>query len=186
MATPLPRKMFTVTEYNQMIDAGVFKVDERLELMGGDIVEMSPIGSKHAASVDRLGNKLVMQLGEDVIIRVQSPIVIDDFHEPQPDITVLKPQSDFYENALPTASDVLLIVEVSDTTTLYDRNVKLPLYARAGIPVALLVNLPRATVEVHTEPKNGKYRKVKHLKRGEVLRVAGLTKLKLKVEEIIG
>lgn len=170
-----------------MIDAGVFKEDDRLELMGGDIVEMSPIVSKHAACVSRLGNNIMMQLGKSAIVSIQSPIIMDDFHEPQPDVAVLKYQDDYYENALPTASDVLLIVEVSDTTTLYDRNVKLPLYARAGIPVALLVNLPRATVEVHTEAKNGKYRKVKHLKRGEVLqRVENLTKLKLKVEDIIG
>ena len=186
MATPLPRKMFTVGEYNTMIEAGVFKEDDRMELITGDIVQMSPIGNKHVACVNRLSNKLMAQLGESVIVSTQNPICADEYSEPQPDVVLLKPRDDFYEDELPSARDVLLIIEVADTTVLYDRNVKLPLYARAEIPVALLVNLPRASIEVHTGPKNGKYRKVRYLKRGEVLRVKGLPKLSLKVEDIIG
>jgi len=121
-----------------------------------------------------------------VIVSVQDPILIGENNEPQPNIALLKPRDDFYEESLPTPQDIFVVIEVSDTTIEYDRDIKLPLYAQAKIPVTVLVNLKDTVVEIHTEPKGGEYRKVEKLKRGDTLRITSFPKLKLKVEQIIG
>src|SRR5438552_19028815 len=109
--------------------AGGFSEDDRVELIEGEVVEMSPIGSTHQGCVDELSSLITEKLGGAVIVRVQGPIHIDEYSEPQPDITLLKPRPDFYRRSHPTPSDVLLVIEVADTSIEYDRSVKLPLYA---------------------------------------------------------
>src|SRR5258708_7547065 len=153
MSRQLARRWFTVAEYNRMAEAGILKEDDRVELIDGEIVEMSPIGSRHAACVNRLTLMLIAQSGEHFIVSVQNPIVAGDYSEPQPDIAVLKPRDDFYESDLPRASDVLLVIEVADTTAQADRKVKSELYARAGIPEFVLINLAKDAFEVYSEPE---------------------------------
>jgi Uma2 family endonuclease len=122
---------------------------------------------------------------EEVIVRVQNPIRLDDFSEPQPDITLLRMRDDFYAQGHPTPSDVLLVVEVADSSTEFDRVVKLPLYAEAMIPEFWLVNLPDEKIEVFSHPSNGAYQKSHELKRGENLTSITMPSLSLSVDAIL-
>src|SRR5678815_4619227 len=134
----------------------------------------------------RLDRILNRGAGEFAIVSVQAPISIDEFSEPQPDVALLRPVANFYSDAHPTPADVLVIIEVADTSVEYDRRVKVPLYARAGIPEAWLVILPKDLIEVHSDPKNGKYQKVQRLRRGKTLISSALAGLSIKVDDVLG
>jgi Uma2 family endonuclease len=186
MSVQLQKRYFNVDDYYRMFKAGVFSEGDHVELIEGEVIEMSPIGKRHAGCVNRLNRLLNRSVGELAIVSVQSPISSDDFSEPQPDVALLKPRADFYSNSHPTPADVLVIIEVADTSVDYDRNVKLPIYARVGIPEAWLVILPKDLIEVHSEPKNGKYQKVQRLKRGKRLASTTIPVLKPDVDDILG
>jgi Uma2 family endonuclease len=186
MSVQLRKRYFNVDDYYRMAEAGLFSEGDRVELIEGEVVEMSPIGKRHAGSVNRLNKLLNRNVGELAIVSVQNPIGINDFSEPQPDLTLLKPRADFYSNSHPVPADVLVVIEVCDTSVEYDRNVKLPLYARAGIPEAWLLILPDDTIEVYLNPKDGKYQKVQRLKRGRTLVSHTVPGLKFSVDEILG
>ncbi len=179
-----PRR-FTVNEYERMGEAGILREDDRLELIGGEIVRMAAMGARHAACVRRLTRLLVRALGEAASVSIQLPVAIPDYDEPEPDIAVLHPREDEYEHRHPTPADVLLLVEVADTSLAYDRAVKLPLYARAGIPEAWLVDLPGEVVERHTEPSRDGYRQVTRFERGETLESTVLPSLVLAVSDVL-
>ena len=142
------RRRFTVYEYHRMGEAGILHEDDRVELIEGELVEMTAIGTRHFACVNRLNRLLVGALGDEAIVSVQNPVRLNEYNEPQPDLAVIRPRD--YRLSLPGPGDVLLLVEVSDTTLAYDRSVKLPLYARAGIGVVWIVYLPGWTIECHT------------------------------------
>jgi Uma2 family endonuclease len=187
MSVEIARHCFTVAEYNRMAETGILSEDDRVELLEGEIVEMSPIGSRHAACVDRMTKLFIMSIAaENYTVRVQSPLQLDDYSEPQPDLSLLKPRADFYEQAHPTPADTLLVVEVSDTTVEYDRQVKLPLYARAGIPEVWLINLPAEQIEIYAQPAADNFQHIGNARRGEQVRAQGLPKLNLSVAAILG
>jgi Uma2 family endonuclease len=169
-----------------MAEAGILTEDDRVELIEGEIVEMSPIGSRHAACVNRLNMLLGGQAGQDLIISVQNPIVVDDYSEPEPDVAVLRMRDDYYSQELPKASDVLLVIEVADTSVEIDRGVKIPLYARAGVPLAVLVDLQRELLEVHAEPVSGKYQSVRTYRRGDSVELEASKRLSLSVDAVLG
>lgn len=146
------RHRYTVVDYDRMIDAGILTEDDRVELIEGEIIDIPPIGSAHGGAVKRIGNKLARLIADSAIIAIQDPIRVNDRSEPQPDIALLKPRDDFYASAHPRAQDVLLIVEVAETSLRYDRDVKLPLYAQAGIPEAWLVDIANRTLWVCRSP----------------------------------
>jgi Uma2 family endonuclease len=180
------RRSFTVAEYERMGQFGIFSEDVRVELVCGEIIDMSPIGERHAACVDFLTQLITLRLRRSVIVRVQNPIQLDDYSEPQPDITVLKPRDDFYRHAHPRPEDVLVVIEVSDTTLEYDRNVKVPLYARAGIPETWVVNLPEERIEVYSDPAGGEYQTVRSYVRGKRLQSHTLAALRVSVSKVFG
>jgi Uma2 family endonuclease len=186
MSVQIQRHYFSVEDYYRMADAGVFPPNARIELIDGEVIEMSPIGNRHAGSVNRLGTLLGRETGDFAIVAVQNPVRLNDFSEPQPDIALLRPRDDFYSSAHPAPEDVLLIIEIADTTVEYDRRVKMPLYARAGIPEAWLIVLPRDIVEVYSQPVNGKFQKVRRLKRGKTLRSPTIAGLGFKVDDLLG
>lgn len=187
MPVQVERRQFTIGEYARMGEAGIFTEDDRVELIEGEIIKMSPIGSRHAACVDRVVNTLLARLaGERAIVRVQSPIILDDYSEPQPDVTLLKLRADFYAQGHPTPADVLLIVEVADSSIEIDRDIKLPLYARAGIPQVLLVNIPAEVVESYSDPLNDAYQNVQHLGHGEAVNIEAIPGLMLSVDIVLG
>jgi Uma2 family endonuclease len=186
MAVQGEKKHFTVEEYRRMAEAGIFAEDDRVELIEGEVFRTSPIGSRHAASVKRL-NRLLNQLaGREALVGVQDPIVLDDFSEPEPDIALLKPRKDFYAQEHPTAQDVLLIIEIADTSSQHDRGVKLPAYARSGIPEVWIADLSADAVECHAEPANGAYRNTRSYKRGEMIIFRPLPNVAVEVEQILG
>jgi Uma2 family endonuclease len=153
----LKHHRFTVEQYHNMAEAGAFQPDDRVELIHGEIVDMTPIGIKHSRIVDQLIRYLNRAPQKDPIARAQNPIVLGNHSEPQPDLTVVRYRSDFYDKALPTAADVLLLIEVSDSSLSADRQVKLPLYAQAMIPEVWIVNLAEKSIERYTAPSAGEY-----------------------------
>jgi len=186
MVVNLAKHYFTVSEYERMGETGVFAPDARVELIEGEIVEMSPIGSRHAACVELVAETLTMQFQGKAIVRIQNPIVLNDFSEPQPDVAVLHFRTDRYRTAHPRPNEVLLVIEVSDTTYPYDRNVKIPLYARAGIAEALIFNLPEEEREYFSQPEAGTYQSRRVLKSGERFESAKVNGLTLDVDTILG
>jgi Uma2 family endonuclease len=159
---PLLTRPFTKNEYHRMIEAGILREDDRVELIEGNIIAMAPIGSRHVACVNRFNRLLNQALGDRAQVSVQNPVSLTRYSEPQPDIAVLRPREDFYSAALPGPEDILLIVEVADASAVADRQDKLPLYARAGIPEVWLVDWIEERVEVCQEPwTDGSYR-VRH------------------------
>ena len=167
MTIQVEKRYFKVDDYRRMGEAGVFSEDDRVELVEGEIVEMTPIGRRHASCVDRLTELFSEQPG--VIVRVQNPVQLDVYTEVQPDVALLKRREDFYSRSHPTPEDVLLAVEVGDTSAAYDREVKLSLYARAGIPEVWLVDLNEGVIEAYARPEGGKYGESRRAGRGETL-----------------
>ena len=151
MALPLTRRRFTVSEYYRMAESGILTEDDRVELIHGEIVEMAPIGRRHAAGVDRVADLFFHRFADGAIIRVQNPVRLDEYSEPEPDVALLRRCADYYEAGHPTPADVLLLVEIADTSTAADRQVKIPLYARSGIPEVWLVGLNEDTIGVYPE-----------------------------------
>jgi Uma2 family endonuclease len=180
------RHRFSVEDYHSMVAIGVLKEDERMELIEGEVVEMSPIGKLHASCVKRLNALFASRLNQQAIISIQDPVQANSFSEPQPDVALLKYREDFYAARHPRPKDILLVIEVADSTIDYDREVKIPLYARAKIPQAVIVNLSSGTVEVYTKPFREKYTESRELQRGQELTIQKLPTLRLTVDEILG
>ncbi len=156
-ATATRPHQFTVADYHRMVAAGILNEDSRVELIRGQIVDMAPIGAPHLNMVNRLTRLLPAILGELGVLSVQNPVRLDDGSEPQPDVAVLKPRPEEYETTTPRAADVLLVIEVAETSLDDDRAVKAPLYAGSGIPEYWIVNIVDRVVEVYRQPENGLY-----------------------------
>ena len=185
MSRKLAKRWISADEYERMGETGIFPPDARLELIEGEIYEMSPIGSPHAACVTYLTH-ILSEFGGGFSVRVQNPIRLNDFSEPQPDLALVRWRDDFYRNAHPTPTDVLLVVEVADTTVETDRKVKVPLYAKAGIAEVWLVNIPEELVEVYSGPSDDVYRQVEQFGRGSRVQSRTLEGFGVGVEEILG
>src|SRR5436305_12193247 len=183
MSVQIARRHFSIGEYDKMAAAGVFSEDDRVELIEGEIVEMNPIGSRHAACVGRLTKLLERLAGDEAIVWVQNPVQVSDYSEPLPDVALLKRRDDFYARANPRPSDVLLIIEVADSSVEYDRDVKIPIYSRAGVPEVWLVNLPEEAIEIYARPLNNAYQETRLVKRGESLSTLNLI---IDADDILG
>lgn len=187
MAIAWKTRRFTVAEYHRMGETGILDEDDRVELLDGEIVEMTPIGPRHASVVDRTTRLFSRLVGERAMIRIQNPIDLAVLSsEPQPDVALLTPRVDFYATAHPRPEDVLLVVEVMDASAERDRRLKLPLYARAVIREVWLVDLGAERLEVHRQPEPDGYRQVHLLRRGESATIEALPDLAIRVDEILG
>ncbi|MGF1536379.1 MAG: Uma2 family endonuclease [Elainellaceae cyanobacterium] len=186
MTAQILRKKFTVDQYHQMVAAGILAEGDRVELLAGEIIEMSPVGRQHAACVDRLTELLVMAFTPAATVRVQSPIHLSKSSEPQPDVALLRRRDDFYAQGHPQPEDVLAVVEVSDTTVAFDRSVKLLLYARHGIAEVWIVDLNGGAVEVYREPSGSGYQQVQRFGKGEAIAFQRFGERAIAVEEILG
>lgn len=184
-ADTLTRHKLSVDDYHQMGRAGILNEDSRVELINGELIDMAPIGSLHASVVNRLSTLLMQQAGRLAIVSTQNSLSLPPDSEPQPDIALLKPRSDWYRNALPGASDVLLLVEVADTTLAYDHDIKLPLYASHGVPEVWLIDLKGRAVELHLEPGAQGYRKILRPDRNETISPTLLSAVQLALPEIL-
>jgi Uma2 family endonuclease len=143
----LPRRhRITVQDYHRMAEVGLLAPDARVELIEGEIIDMAPIGPLHGGTVMMLDQRLQETVGSRAMILCQGSIALGEYSQPQPDLAVLRPRADFYRSGHAAPSDTLLVIEVSDTTWRYDRDRKVPLYARHGIPEVWIVDLPRSMV----------------------------------------
>jgi Uma2 family endonuclease len=186
MARELAKRWITADEYERMGEAGIFDESARLELIEGAIYEMSPIGSPHAACVAFLSMLLTRLYGDTNIIYTQNPIRLNDFSEPQPDVALLRWRDDFYRHEHPRPDDVLLVIEVADTTVETDRTIKLPLYAQAGIREVWLINLPDERVELYAAPVGGAYQTSQHYQRGANVQAQTVPDLAVSLNDIFG
>lgn len=157
---PIRRHRLTVEEYYRMGEVGILAPDARVELVEGEIIDMPPIGSRHAGTVDQLTHLLAKTVGDEAIVRVQSPVRLDEYSEPEPDVTLLRPRADFYKSSHPVARDVLLLIEVAESTLRYDLEVKVPLYARHGISEVWVVDLEHGRLARYRDPRDGEYTEV--------------------------
>lgn len=187
MAVVLKTHRFTVDEYHRMGEVGIFSEDDRVELLAGEIVEMSPIGPLHAGTVGRLTALFSSRLGTEVIVWVQNPLLLrSEDSEPQPDVALLRPRPDFYTRSHPEAQDVYLVIEVADTSVETDREVKFPIYARAGVPEAWLLDVSMERLEVHRHPAPDGYQDVRSFQRGESVAPQACPDLVLTVDTLLG
>jgi Uma2 family endonuclease len=183
MSTPMeswPRRhRITVDEYHRMAEVGLLAPDARVELIEGEIIDMAPIGNPHMSVVDRLNRLFVLAAGEDAIVRVQGSVRLGRMSEPQPDLLILKPRSDFYRNESATGNDSCLVIEVSDTTLRYDREIKVPLYARHGVPEAWVFDLDGGQLLAFSGLANGEYRQQRVVTPPKRMTLAALPRLDL-------
>jgi Uma2 family endonuclease len=180
------KKLFTVDEYYRMWDAGILPENKRFELIRGEIIEMPPPGPPHNGRVMRLNSLFNARFGDSVLVGVQGPSHVDEMSEPIPDVTLLKPRGDFYAASHPTPADILLAIEVSNTTFRFDTKVKAPLYAEAGILEYWILNIPKNVLEVRSDPVNGVYTRHEILKHGQTVSPRAFPDISFKVEEIMG
>ena len=157
MLNAQPRHRWTVAEYHRMAEVGLLHEDSRVELIDGEIIEMAPIGSEHAGHNNYLMSCLAHRLYGKAVVAGQNPVILGGYEEPQPDIALLRWRNDYYRTAHPHAEDVLLIIEISDSTLRYDHDVKIPLYAKNGIPEVWLLDIQNRQLEIQREPINGVY-----------------------------
>ncbi|HZU76892.1 MAG TPA: Uma2 family endonuclease [Dehalococcoidia bacterium] len=178
------RRLFTIEEYQRMGEAGILSEDERVELWEGEIVCMAPIGSDHAGSTDDFANFFAHALHGRAIVRVQNPIDIPPRGEPQPDIAVLRPRPDRYHASHPTPEDVLLLIEVADTSLRYDRDVKLAGYASARIPEVWIADLRNKRLLVFRNPRGSRYTEERVLGKDEQVSPLAFPDVTLRLAEI--
>jgi len=187
VSVELLKRRFTVEEYERMGQAGILSEDDRVELIEGEIIEMSPIGSRHAGTVARIHHLFSTRLGDRAVVWSQNPLLLVRHQsEPQPDVMLLAPRADFYAGALPEPPDVRLLVEVADSSLLYDRRTKFPLYARSGVSEAWLVDLDSGRVEVHRGPSSAGYRDVRVVGADERLSPLASPDLTVTLRDLIG
>ena len=183
MISALKKRLLSVADYHKMAAIGILP-DRGIELIDGEIIEMSPTGSRHLSCVNTLNEILIEALRRSVIISIQNPISLGPFSEPEPDIVILKRKPSKYADALPEAEDVLLLIEVADSSVAYDREVKMKLYAQHLIPEYWLVDLSESRLEVYTDPVDDYYRTRSFFKKGESV-VAQLVPLKLPISDFL-
>ncbi len=201
MVLQLDRKRFTVTDYQHMIETGILQEGEPYELINGEIlrktdyqsypfpnlnqaIEMG-IGKRHAAATKRLNFVLSNRLGDKAIVSVQDPVQLNEYNEPQPDIAILKFSPDFYLTDHPGPSDIYLLVEVSDTSLIVDRTIKLPVYAEAGIAEVWIVNLQDNQIEVHRNPSGKVYQFIQIFTKGQTLSIDRLPNVTIEADQIL-
>jgi Uma2 family endonuclease len=178
MGTPMeswPRRhRITADEYHRMAEVGLLAPDARVELIEGEIIDMAPIGTAHTSVVDQLNRLFIRAFGDDAIVRVQGSVRLSEMSEPEPDLVLLKPRPDFYRHDFATGADMLLVIEVSDSTLRFDRDVKTPFYARHDVPEAWIVDLPNDQLLVFDSLENGVYAEQRSVARPGTMRVMGL------------
>jgi len=185
MSLPLPEQTLTVNEYLQMVADGVFSEDARIELIHGEIVEMSPIGDRHIASLIA-GVRVFARLLPRVDLSPQSPLRVRGFKSlPQPDLVLVRPRKD-YRLRPPGASDVVLLVEIADSSLAYDRDVKMPLYAGDGIPEFWLVDLNSETIFAYRRPSLGGYQEIREYRRGSWISPQAFPDERFLVDDLLG
>jgi Uma2 family endonuclease len=186
MATVNPTKHLTnLDEWRRLGEAHIFPPGSRVELIDGEILDMAPIGFNHSGHVIRLLNFFAPLVGNKALINTQNPLQLGDLSELEPDFMLLKPNDDFYSSRHPNASDVLLLIEVADSSLTFDQNQKLRLYALHGIPEYWLLNLNDSCLEVYRKPNGEVYAEKTTLHVGDTLTLSQLPEITLSIADIL-
>lgn len=180
------RRLFTVDEYVAIYEKGVIPDDERTELIDGEIIEMAPMGMQHEANVDDGTRILVRAVGDRAIVRVQGSLTVDEGNRPQPDLMLLKLRDGGYRDRPAGPTDVLLIIEVSDSTLANDRGAKLTRYAEVDIPEVWIENIPDRVIEAYANPVEGQYMETRTYRPGEAISPQAFPDLELPVSQLVG
>ncbi|MGI9054925.1 MAG: Uma2 family endonuclease [Pyrinomonadaceae bacterium] len=188
ISRPLPingvkPRLITVAEYDRMIEAGIYTENDRIELLNGEIIELMPKGPKHVYFNEKIADILKEKLGKTADVRSQNPIILDDFSEPEPDIVLAIPPRENYLENHPTASNILLVMEISDTTLTYDREAKAKAYSRNGIEQYLLLNLQNGTLEDYRQPGEDGYQFKRTLRKGDSLNLVAFPEIEIKIDD---
>jgi Uma2 family endonuclease len=181
----IERRKFTADEFEKMSEVGILTDEERVELIEGDIIVMGRIKGPHAACVNRLTRMLVLGTGERAVVTVQNPVRLSTYTEPEPDLSLAHPRADFYRDAHPRPNQMYLAIEVMETTHSYDRKVKLPLYARNGVPELWLIDLPGQSLEVYRRPIGDQYTESQQLRPGQHIAPEAFPDLVLAVDAVL-
>ncbi len=181
----LSTKKYTLAEYHQMIEIGILKAQDKVELIRGEIIKMSPVGLKHASCVKKINQLFAQKLGNKVILGIQDPIKLNDNSQPQPDVVLLKPKSDFYATEHPKSEDILLLIEVADTSIEYDRQIKIPLYAENNITEMWLININENIIQVYQNPQGKLYKNITNYQIDDKIDLTIFPDCEIKVKDIL-
>lgn len=176
---------FSLETYEVMIERGILTESDRVELIRGEVVDVSPIGTAHAACVAQMTRSFVLTLGERAIVSVQSPVAMPPSSMPEPDLTVLRARDDFYASRRPLPDDIVLIVEVADSSLSFDRLIKGALYAEAGLPEYWIANLSGECIEVYRRPAEGAYSEMRTYRRGDAIACGAFADLDVAVDRLL-
>ena len=182
----LSRKKFCTAEIYKMMEVGILREESGWELIGGEIIHRMSIGSRHAGTIRRLEKFLERNFGDQLLISGRNPIHLDEYNETGPDIALLRLRGDFYTDSHPSPPDILLVIEVSDSTIEYDREIKKTLYAESGIAEFWIINLKQNTIETYSNPANGTYYQMQIFGRGDTVLSKNISYLSLEANEILG
>jgi Uma2 family endonuclease len=185
MSTNITKKLFTTDEYLRMAETGILSESDRVELIYGEILTMSPVGCPHAATVDRFTRALVRTAGDNAIVRVQASVQLSEYSQPQPDISLLRPKDDFYYSKHPGPSDILLLIEVADSSLQYDQTIKAGLYAESGIAEYWIVDLQNDRFFAYSEPKGRSYGLLREYHRGDAIAPSLLPECHLQINDLL-
>lgn len=185
MPTEITKKLFTVHDYQRMAEAGILSENDRVELIHGEIVTMSPVGPPHNAAVARATRALVNIVGDQAIVWIQGSIGLDEYNQPQPDIVLVRPQQDFYSSKLPSPSDTFLVVEIADSSLKYDRTIKARLYAETGIQEYWVADVKKECVFAYSNPSDNEYRLVREYHRGDMIAPQLLPECKFQIDVLL-
>jgi len=178
------QRLITVSEYDRMIEAGIYTENDHIELLNGEIIEIMPKGPKHVYYNESIAELFRKKFSENVDVRTQNPITLDDFSEPEPDIILAKPPRKNYLENHPTPMDILLVMEISDTTLAYDREDKAHAYSRNGIQQYLLLNLQNETLEDYREPSADGYGSKRTYRKSDVFNLVAFPETEIKFDEL--
>ncbi|MEM7373566.1 MAG: Uma2 family endonuclease [Bacteroidota bacterium] len=174
MSPQFPRRLITVSEYYRMAEVGILKENEQVELLNGELIRLSPIGSRHAMCVNKITRLFSNILPSEVFVAVQNPVYLNSLTEPEPDIAIVRGPLDRYADHHPCPEDVLLLIEVADSTYRKDREIKLPLYAKNGIQESWIIHMEREEIEVYHSPSSESYETRKVFQKGEFISISSL------------
>jgi Uma2 family endonuclease len=186
MAAEVTKKLFTVDDYYSMAKAGIIGPEDRVELVEGEIIEMSPIGHPHGVRVVRASTLLIEAFGRNAVVSTQGSLRLNRRTELQPDLVIFKPRSDFYAARRPTPADVLLVIEVAQTSLSYDQNVKIPIYARTGIPEVWIQDLKKDVLLVYRDPRGNNYADSIELRRDEFVSPTAFPEIRFSIDDLFG
>jgi Uma2 family endonuclease len=184
-APPIKRYRWSSTVFHAMVEKGILCEDEPIQLIEGELVTMSPVGAEHSGLVKKLAELLFDRLKKRALISVQDPVHLDEFSEPEPDLALLTSRADYYMRDLPRPADILLVIEVADSSLAYDRGVKMSLYANAGIPEAWIINLIDRWIEVYRDPSPAGYTTMLKILPGKTIAPQAFADVVVGVDELL-